>query len=192
VSPRLVLVCHGSTEATRRAAFPTDEPLETPDRPLPGGPSSFGRRFEARCGSALRCRQTAEALGLGPVVVDPLLDDWDVGRWRGRTLAEIQAADPDGVVAWFTDPDAAPHGGEPMSALLARVGTWLDGRVADVDHSRNTVAVTHPAVIRAAIVQALRATPESFWRVDVAPLSQVRLSGSGGRWTLTSLVTAGG
>jgi broad specificity phosphatase PhoE len=46
--------------------------------------------------------------------------------------------------------------------------------------------ITHAAVIRAAIVHAIEATPQSFWRIDVAPLSCTRLSGTNGRWNLVS------
>src|SRR5205823_14173616 len=80
-----------------------------------------------------------------------------------------------------TDPSAAPHDGESLRDLLGRVAHWLDelcrttGRIA---------AITHPSIIRAAVVHALNATPESFWRIDVPPLSHTRLSGGGQRWTL--------
>ena len=44
-------------------------------------------------------------------------------------------------------------------------------------------AVTHPAVIRAAILIALEAPPKSFWRIDIAPASRTVLHFRG-RWTL--------
>ncbi len=50
------------------------------------------------------------------------------------------------------------------------------------------LAITHPFVIRAAIAHALRTGPETFRHIDVAPLTRVRLSGAGGRWTLAALV----
>jgi broad specificity phosphatase PhoE len=50
-----------------------------------------------------------------------------------------------------------------------------------------SVAVTHPAVIRAAIVVAIEAKPVSFWRIDIAPLSIVDLGSNGSRWTLKSI-----
>ena len=53
--------------------------------------------------------------------------------------------------------------------------TARDGRV---------VAVTHPAVIRAAIVHALGAPPASLWRIDVEPLSLTRLHHGSGGWSL--------
>ena len=46
--------------------------------------------------------------------------------------------------------------------------------------------VTHATIIRAAIVQAIGAPPQSFWRIDIAPLSITRLSGDDGRWNLSS------
>ncbi|MDQ3787308.1 MAG: histidine phosphatase family protein, partial [Actinomycetota bacterium] len=59
---RLVLVCHGATSATRRAAFPVDEPLEQPGVVL--DPPRADVTF---CTPALRCLQTAAALGLDAV-----------------------------------------------------------------------------------------------------------------------------
>jgi broad specificity phosphatase PhoE len=56
--------------------------------------------------------------------------------------------------------------------MVARVGAWLDGLPPG-----RVVAITHAAVIKAAIVHAIRANPESFWRIDVPPLSRVELTG---------------
>jgi broad specificity phosphatase PhoE len=81
------------------------------------------------------------------------------------------------------DPAATPHGGESRLDLMQRVASWLDGENARNDQ---TIVVTHASVIRAAIVYAIGATPDSFWRIDIAPLSVTRLSGKDGRWNLTS------
>ncbi|GGK66954.1 hypothetical protein Ppa06_23620 [Planomonospora parontospora subsp. parontospora] len=223
---RLLLVCHASTPATARAAFPRDESLDEqglrratalagrlgpgwngPDASQapdgagggesgaagpgggpggPGGPGALGgpgRPAGGRGPAVLRaperrCLQTAQALGLraGP---DPLLADWDHGRWRGMTLAEVEAAEPMELAAWLSDPEAAPHGGESVLDLLGRVAGWLSAAAPG-----RTVAVTHPAVVRAAVVQVLDAPARSFWRVDAAPLARVALTGRGGHWRL--------
>ena len=55
--------------------------------------------------------QTAQALGLN-ATIEPELRDCDFGRWRGRTLQEIEDAEPDAIAAWLTDPAAVPHQGE--------------------------------------------------------------------------------
>jgi broad specificity phosphatase PhoE len=178
MTTRVLLVCHGATAATRHTAFPGDEPLRAtgPADPLP-------RWQRAVSGPELRCRQTAELLDLQPEI-EPRLRDCDYGRWRGRTLAELSDAEPRAVHEWLTDPVSAPHGGESTMDLIDRAAGWLDELPRDLGR---IVAVTHPAVIKAAVVHAIRATPESFWRIDVAPLSRTALSGTADRWTLCSL-----
>ena len=184
VSARLILVCHASTSAVRRHAFGADEPLDTHGTAqATAAAGTLGRVSGAWRAPTLRCAQTATALGLD-TQVDPELRDCDFGRWSGRELTDVQAEEPDAVAAWLTAPAAAPHGGESVTQLLARSGGWLDGRPWPAGQ---TVAVTHPAVIRAAVVHAIDATVASFWRIDVAPLSRTVLSGRPGRWTLHTI-----
>ncbi|TQS40857.1 histidine phosphatase family protein [Cryptosporangium phraense] len=181
---RLTLLTHPATDALATTAFPQDEPL------LPAGVRAArdaagrlaGFRSAAwRCGPALRCRQTVAALGGTGVTIDDGLDECDFGHWRGRTLDELAAADPSGLEAWLTDPDAAPHGGESVRDLLYRATKWLDevgtGPV-------RTVAVTHASIVKAVLVVALNAPPSAFWRLDVAPLTRTDLSGRPGAWTV--------
>ncbi|GAA4220311.1 broad specificity phosphatase PhoE [Streptosporangium album] len=176
---RLTLICHASTSATVRAAFPGDEPLDGRGLRQAGRLAGRFGRGRAVCAPESRCAQTAAALGLR-ADPDPLLADCDYGRWSGRTPAEVEAAEPAALTAWLTDPAAAPHGGEPITGLLGRVAGWLSGRPPG-----RTVAITHPPVIRAAIVHTLGAPALAFWRVDVAPLARVTLTGRGGRWRLS-------
>ena len=178
---RLTLIRHAPSAATRRSAFPLDEPPDARGLDEARGLASRLGRFDAAwSGPARRARQTAEALGLDPTVA-PELDECDFGTWRGRTLAELHAEDPAAVAAWMEDPAAAPHGGESLLALLERVGGWLSARVGD---GERVVAVTHAGVIRAAVVCALDAPPLAFWRLDVAPLSRTVLHAHDGRWTV--------
>jgi broad specificity phosphatase PhoE len=179
---RLYLVRHAPTTATRAAAFPLDEPLD-----------ERGRSAAARCpvpacesivsSPALRCRETAALAGLDPVNVDDALAECDFGSWAGRSLADVQGADPDAAAAWMTDPDAAPHGGESLSEFVARVGAWLD-RQAIAGPGR-VGALTHGGVVKAALVHALSAPLRAFWQFDVAPLSITELHAWDGRWTVT-------
>jgi broad specificity phosphatase PhoE len=112
-----------------------------------------------------------------------MLHDCDYGTWTGRIFQDVCAQEPDAVAAWLRDPGAAPHGGESIAALMRRVEQWLAGEQA---HHRQSIVVTHATIIRAAIVHAIEAAPQSFWRIDIAPLSITRLSGSNGRWNLTA------
>jgi len=112
MTARLTLICHGSTEAVRRAAFPRDEPLDDRGKAHAAELVAHLPRGD-RCwtGAELRARQTAEALGLS-ASVQPMLRECDYGRWAGKTLTEIAACEPQAVDSWLNDPAAAPHGGE--------------------------------------------------------------------------------
>lgn len=179
---RLLLVRHAATAATRAAAFPGDEPLEERGR---AEAAALGARLpahaEAICGPALRCRETAAAAGLGPMLVEPALAECDFGAWAGRTLADVHAEDAAAAEAWMSDPAAAPHGGESLLDLLARVGAWL---AAQGRREGTAIAVTHAGAIRAALVGALGAPAQAFWRLDVAPSSITELHAHDGRWTV--------
>lgn len=179
---RLVLVRHGGTGTTRRADFAADEPLNPAGVVAACGLRSLLPGFdEAACSPTARARQTAEAAGWQPID-EPGLRPLDVGRWSGRRLQEIGASDPAGLAGWLSDPAAEPHGGETVAELVERVrgllADWHDAGAEPV------VAVTHAAVIRAAVVVALDATPEAFWRIDAAPGSVTELHTRGDGWAL--------
>lgn len=177
---RLLLIRHASTEAVRRAAFPVDEPLDDSGRRAATALAGRLGRGEELCSPALRARETATAAGLDPAL-EPALDECDFGSWAGRSLAEIHEQDPAGTTAWMTDPSAQPHGGESLLDLLARVGEWMSAQGAC---DGRAIAVTHAGVVKAAIVHALSAPPQAFWRVDVSPLGLTELTAHDGRWTV--------
>ena len=193
MSVRLTMICHGSTSAVREAAFPADEPLDPQGQARAAELASAIRGVDAAWTSpALRAVQTAAALQL-TATVEPALRDIDLGRWAGHGFSDIQDSEPEGIAVWLGRSDAAPHGGESVETLLQRVSGWLDALQQEDPLQKKAgrvVAVTHPAVIRAAIVLGIDAKPMSFWRIDIAPLCFVRLQGSGNRWTLRSIVPA--
>lgn len=166
------------TDAMAAGRFPTDEPVNTLGRRQIDG-LELGAAERVVCGPESRTQQTAELLGLHPTV-DHKLADLDYGRWRGDSLGGVSPAE---MTIWLTDPARAPHGGESVVELVARVGRWLDSLTSE---RIRVVAVTHPAVVRAAVLVALDAPPRSFWRVDVAPASRTVLHFRGHAWTLRS------
>jgi broad specificity phosphatase PhoE len=183
MTARLILICHGSTDAVRSASFPADEPLDELGANRAAALADTLPESD-RCWTSpeLRTRQTAQALRLN-ANVQPALHDCDYGRWAGRRFDEVEASEPDAIASWLRDPAAAPHGGESITSLIRRIGEWLaDEQV----RRRRTIVVTHPSVVRAAIVHAIEAGPQSFWRIDIAPLSVTRLSSLRGRWNLSS------
>lgn len=144
--------------------------------------AALGRIDRVWTAPELRAQQTAAYLDPGAFIV-PALRDCDFGLWQGQTLADINSNDPKGVARWLSDVDAQPHGGETLSSVMERIGDWLE-RHREPGH---TVAVTHPGVIRAAIVRCLGAPPSGFWRIDVEPLSVADLRRNGERWALRSI-----
>jgi len=188
MTTRLVLVSHAPTSALRTATFPGDEPLDPPVVFLPEASAEIekmGPLDHALMGPERRAAETAAALRLGvSFMVDPALRDCGYGRWTGRRLGDVGVEESDAIAAWITKPEANPHGGESILDLLKRVALWLDERS---EIGGRVLAVSHPAVIRAAIIHAIGASPPAFWRIDVEPLSLIDLRGNKGRWTLRSL-----
>jgi broad specificity phosphatase PhoE len=180
VTTRLTLLCHAATPALRAAAFPEDEAIENKSAADAAAlVGALPRAKRTLVSPALRAKQTVCAMALDAEETASLRD-CDYGRWRGRTLADIAAAEPDAMALWMSDPDAAPHGGESITDLIRRVGAWLDAGGLE----GGIIAVTHAAVIRAAVVYVLGAPAQSFWRIDAAPLSWIDLRRDDRRWTL--------
>jgi broad specificity phosphatase PhoE len=183
MTAKLLMICCAPTAATRKAAFAAgDEPLEEQAFARAAALAS-GLRRAARLWTApeLRARQTAAALGLADPVSVEGLRDRDFGAWTGMRLADLHESDPAGLEAALADPQAAPHGGESLAAFCGRVAALMEGLLPE---KGGTIAVTHPAVIRAAVLHALGAPAQAFWRIDAEPLSQVRFTGDGRRWSL--------
>lgn len=178
---RLVLIAHAPTAATKAASFPDDEPVTEAGRlAAEKAVGALHRISTALCGPERRCLETSRALGLA-AKVEPALADLDVGTWRGQEMERVQATVPDGLIAWLTDPDAVPHGGESISEMLTRAAGFLDALPREPSR---IVAVTHPAFIRAAVLHVLDAPARGFWNLDVTPLSQTHLSWNAGKWRL--------
>lgn len=176
---RLTLVSHAMTDAMAAGRFPTDEPLSPVGHRQADAAVELGHADRVYCGPEKRTRQTAELLGL-QARIEPRLADLDCGPWRGDVLGGVRPAD---LAVWLTDPTRAPHGGESVVDLITRVRGWLDS----VTSSRGRlVAVTHPSVVRAAILIALDAPPKSFWRIDITPVSRTVMHFRGHAWTLRS------
>ncbi|EJC81129.1 fructose-2,6-bisphosphatase [Rhizobium leguminosarum bv. trifolii WSM2297] len=180
MNTRLTWICHGATAASRKALFPVDEPLEDKATEEAGRMAALPRADRIAASPALRARQTADALRL-QARIDPVLGDCDHGRWAGKSIATIEAEEPENLMAWMTNPEAAPHGGESLVDLGMRVAGWMESQSALGGH---VIAVSHAAVIRAAVTHALQAPPSSFWLVDVEPLAVIRMTSNGRRWSL--------
>lgn len=177
---RLTLLCAAAPveRDVRFADLPLDDRALRETRAIARTLPTADTRYSA---PSQRCTQTAKALGWDAVSPEPALRDLDMGSWHGRSLGEVAASDGAGLAAWMSDPDAAPHHGESVTEFCRRVSAWLD---ALPDDAGRLLAVVEQAVARAAVIGVLGAPPQSFWRVDVPPLSTVRFTGRGNRWNL--------
>lgn len=193
MTTRVTLISPARSEALDEVRFEDGGPLTPAGErtarsaagELPAGARNFASPSE-------RCAQTARALGLRDVATAGAAAGCAMGRWRGRTLEEVTAREPEGVARWLSDPGSAPHGGESVGQLVARTARWL---AELAEGSGPVVAVVEPDVVRAAVVCALDAPARGLWRVDVEPLTATRLSGRSDRWNLrpgTGLGRAGG
>eukprot|EP00659_Diplonema_papillatum_P004242 gene4242-6558_t len=160
---RLTLVAHASTRAQKQARFALDESVEMDWQQAA---LSQGQRFKRAprvlCGPEARTRQTA-ALFADDALVETALRDCDFGRWQGLAIEEVQQAEPEALQAWLTDSTSAPHGGESVVQLCERIGQWLQSLEQSPGH---VVAVTHPFVIRAALLHVMQCPPAMFNLID--------------------------
>lgn len=177
---RLTLICHARTAAQKLARFPLDEPLEMDWQAAQGSrAAAFKRAPQLLGGGEARIRQTGALFGAALLHV-PALDEYDYGRWRGLPINDVQNTEPEALQAWLSDPDASPHGGETLTQLRQRVGQWLDSLAGSPGHF---LAISHPLVIRAALMQVLQCPPSAFHLIDIEPLSAIELRYNG-RWRL--------
>ncbi len=185
VTRRVLLVSPAVNESLRQARFDDGAPLDASGRAAArAAAGALATPALVVVSDTRRCRETAVALGLDAADSPGELAAPDVGRWRGRTLAEVGAAEPDDVARWLGEPDFAAGGGESVGDVCARVARWLDATATAGAGDGPVVAVVEPEIVRAAVVHALGAPASAYWRCDVAPLTVTELSGRGGRWNV--------
>jgi broad specificity phosphatase PhoE len=96
------------------------------------------------CSPAQRCRETAEALGIGDPIVEPRLAERGFGIFDGLTAQQCRdrySAEFDAFLV--LDGTFVIPGGESRAQHLDRIASWLE----DVAHHAAVLAVTHGGTI---------------------------------------------
>ena len=179
---RIALLRHFETEWNRQGRIQgrSDSPL-APD----AARHAAGRRLHGALAGMVwytsplrRAVQTAALLGLSGLRHDARLMEMNWGAWEGARLAELRRSlGRDMARNEAQGLDFRPPGGESPRELRERFGRWL----ADLD-GRDSAAVTHKGVIRAALSLALGwdLTGKAPVRSDWARAHVFELDGQGG------------
>jgi broad specificity phosphatase PhoE len=179
MNTELILLCHAATHAMKAGIFPSpDDPIEPADCvDLAKRLRMNGRRVVT--GPARPARETAAALA-ADAPVDLSFADLDYGRWHGRSIRDVHDEDPQGLAAWLSDPASAPHGGESIEQLAARVTSGLELYARGEPH----VIVTHAIVVKIVLARVLDAPIASVYAMDLEPLAPVTIVGGQAHWRL--------
>jgi probable phosphoglycerate mutase len=118
---------------------------------------------------------------------DPLLRELSLGQWEGRTMAEIEASEPDLVQRRLADPfTSAPEGGETLLQFRDRIARALENWYRY--HPESTVVwVTHAGVIGVLICHVLEIDLKRRWQFHHDNASVTELSVVGPRISLVRL-----
>lgn len=132
----------------------------------------------------IRATATADAIGLTRPRLphDPGLREIHFGDWELRTFAEVEAASPDHIRAyWETPGDVRPPGGESWHDLQARINAAID-RLLQMHRDQNIIVVAHFGAILAALQRANRWTPQQVFAHRIENLSVTELAFDGTNW----------
>lgn len=145
---RILLVRHGQSEwnATGRWQGQADPPLTDLGRvQAMEAARSLGAVDAVWASDLSRASQTAliigEALGVGPVVLEPDLRERDAGEWSGMTREQIEEQYPG-----FLAERKRPPGWEPDDELLNRALRAVKRIGAEVPGG-DVVAITHGGLV---------------------------------------------
>ncbi len=129
----------------------------------------------------VRCRALAERIACErgvPLRVDPRLREQSMGTWEGRTWAEITAAEPAAVTAYWDDYHTArPTRGESFADMERRACAWWDEMLRE-HRGQHVQVVTHVGVIRALLCRALGVSGSQALRFAPATASHTLIAQS--------------
>ena len=176
---RLLLVRHGTTAWNQEGRYQGQSDLPLDETGLRQALTLKNRLARQEIGAIyasdlIRAWQTASAIAEPhslAVRPEPRLREIDFGVWDGSTYAEIARRFPQALAAWEADPlNTAPHGGESLGQVTARVRAALD----DIRHlhpDQTVVIVAHGGSLHVLLCLTLGLKPNARWQFRVSPAS---------------------
>ncbi len=172
----VTFVCAHASPATRAACFPTDDAVADDFFVMGASKVPLPQHARAITSPNRLAQQTAAQLGLVNLQLEPALREVSYGLWAGKSLKEIDAH---GLAQWLQDPSMRPPDGESLVMVQQRVVDWFQAVEWGDGHS---LVFTHANVIKLLVLHLLDAPITSALGLDIAPLSQTRISRFGDRW----------
>lgn len=173
---RLSILRHAPSLSDGLLAGRRDVPADCADHAtLARLATRIGQPRQVIASPALRCRQTAEALGLTPERLEPALWEQDMGVWEGLPPDRLPDLGP------LSPAELArhrPEAGESFDDVAARVIPVLQGLRGDC------LVVAHAGTARAALSMVVGPAALSF---SVAPLSLTILRRMGDAWAVEAV-----
>jgi broad specificity phosphatase PhoE len=147
------------------------------------------------CSPLRRTRETAEiiaeSIGL-PVHDEPSLIEFDYGEWAGKSEDEIARLYPEQWRLWNSRPaDLQVEGRESVAALLKRVYEGME-RIRHLHPAGNVLAVTHVAVVRAALMNIEKMDLNLYRQIAVPNAGLFKIAYNSQGWSTDEGFLAGG
>ena len=143
----------------------------------------------------LRCAAFAEELATQrnlPLSLDSRLKEIGFGEWEGKTAQELEAADPQQLMRFWSSPERhTPPGAEPIGSFYTRViDAWNE--IVESHVGEHLLLVVHAGVIRMIVSHVLGAPIANAFRIQVpsAGMTQIRIDRKGD-YTLPRLLVHG-
>lgn len=175
------LLRHGEPEGGQKFRGAIDDPLSPRGWEQMRATVGEYADWQAIVSSPLiRCagfaRELAERLDR-PLEIVPEFVELSFGIWEGRSVADVNAADPLTLARFWRDPVTYPiPDGEPVADFDQRIGrAW--NALLERYRGRHLLLVAHGGVIRMVLRRLLDMPVRRIWRIEVpfAAISRIRL-----------------
>lgn len=185
ITTTIDLIRHGEPVGGRKYRGHLDDPLSEKGWRQMRNAVGDHRPWDLIVSSPLcRCADFARELGGRhglPVQIEPRLKEIGFGAWEGKTVDELEAAEPGCLWRFYNDPlNQTPPGAETLAAFRDRiVAAWDDLLVQHA--GKHLLLVGHAGMMRMILRNVLQMPLESMFRIQVAnaAISRIQVDGRG-------------